>query len=732
MRIDHVAYQRAARVASVGFLAQLGLGLTLLIFSLVGGDRTPQDTTLLYASLFILVGVIPWLALIVIFNQHKLERLEALEEDELVATRAGTASMFDRADEEIRVAARRLRLMYTWVMPGASLLTAIALLLVGWLMWHHLSKVPEAADFNRTPHTGWAVAICLAFSAISFIISRFVAGMAKQPAWQNLRGGAAYMVGNALVTLAAAVGLGFRFFEKEQVIEWIAYAIPILMAALALEIVLNFVLNLYRPRIAGEMPRLAFDSRFLSLFAAPDNIVRSINEAVNYQFGFDVTSSWGYQLLLRSFARLVILGVAVVVVLNTVTIVEPNEQAIRLMWGGRLIGQADRPETVIHDSGVMWKLPWPIQTAEKVDVARIRTLHLTARHVRDPRGGEGVQLWADDLSKEFDREPEPFIVHSPRLETASVTGGSLPPADSTSVVGDEEARAEIAKEVSLIDAEIAIQYRVKSDEGGMLEYVGFSSDEIPPRQRLTRREQALRALARREVMQLFSLYTIDEVLRLQRTALSDAMHERIQAAFDRAKTGVDVVAVDLLTLRPDGDAKVFEDLTRAVQVQRTDIANSEAKRSAGFAEVLGDETLTDEVLAALDEWERLEDEFGPDEEATIEQRQRVEHLLFRGGGAAAQIIADAQRDRWVSIMEAYTSTSRLRGQLASYRAAPEIYRWRETMRVIQENMKGVYKYIIGIDPDRIAFDVDITELSPFFNIGDTLKSDTGGEGQGNR
>ena len=51
------------------------------------------------------------------------------------------------------------------------------------------------------------------------------------------------------------------------------------------------------PRISGDQSRAAYDSRGLSLLATPDNFVRSINDAVNYQFGFDITSPRGYQLL---------------------------------------------------------------------------------------------------------------------------------------------------------------------------------------------------------------------------------------------------------------------------------------------------------------------------------------------------------------------------------------------------------------------------------------------------
>ena len=130
------------------------------------------------------------------------------------------------------------------------------------------------------------------------------------------------------------------------------------------------------------MPRPAFDSRVLSLLAAPDSIVRSLNEAVNYQFGFDITSSWGYQLLVRSFAWLLAFGALVLVGLNMIVVVEPHQQAVKLS-GGAIVGG-------VHGSGIMWKAPWPFATAAVYDIDRIRSVHLTARRVEDP----DVQAWS--------------------------------------------------------------------------------------------------------------------------------------------------------------------------------------------------------------------------------------------------------------------------------------------------------------------------------------------------
>ncbi|MEC8558716.1 MAG: hypothetical protein VXY94_01415, partial [Planctomycetota bacterium] len=303
MRVDHFAYQQATRVAGFGLLLQLAIGLTLLLFGLLG-----RDSTLVIGSFYPLVGLLVWIVLIIVFQQHRLERLEALEEDELREARPD-ASIFEASREETGIAARRLRKMHKWIVPTASLATAglLVLLSIMTFVWFgrlddEMSTVNLDAGFEIGKSPGWQIAICLGFAVIAFIFSRFVAGMSKQPAWQNLRGGAGFMVGNALVCLAIAIGVILTLFDNTGAMRVVSQIILVFMLAVAAETVLNFILNLYRPRRGGEVPRPAFDSRVLSLLAAPDSIVRSINEAVNYQFGFDITSSWGYQLLIRSFA----------------------------------------------------------------------------------------------------------------------------------------------------------------------------------------------------------------------------------------------------------------------------------------------------------------------------------------------------------------------------------------------------------------------------------------------
>ena len=122
MRIDHFSYQQASRVSILGFCLQFSIGIALLLFGRIAGD-----TTLVVASTMVLCGIPVWAALAVVFHQHRLERLESLEREELANSRGETIIERSAIDQE--VAARRLGQMHRWLMPLSSL--AVALLLFG-------------------------------------------------------------------------------------------------------------------------------------------------------------------------------------------------------------------------------------------------------------------------------------------------------------------------------------------------------------------------------------------------------------------------------------------------------------------------------------------------------------------------------------------------------------------------------------------------------------------------
>ncbi|MBX3356782.1 MAG: hypothetical protein KF724_13900, partial [Phycisphaeraceae bacterium] len=116
MRNDHLTYRRATSISVIGLSIQLALGVALLLYALFGDDSAAMT-----GALYVLFGGLVWLGLSLVFHQHTLERLEAMEAEALEQSGAFDSSVFEGAREEMRVAARRLEWMHRILMPVISI-----------------------------------------------------------------------------------------------------------------------------------------------------------------------------------------------------------------------------------------------------------------------------------------------------------------------------------------------------------------------------------------------------------------------------------------------------------------------------------------------------------------------------------------------------------------------------------------------------------------------------------
>lgn len=717
MRTDQYAYQQATRVAGLGLIMLFALGLVLLVFG-----RGSGSTALVHASVVPLIGVIAWAVLAVVFHQHRMAALEALEAAELRGAR-GDASVFDseRADDSM-VSTRRLQWMHRILLPVASLAIAAAFGTAGaWSVGYVASLSadlrpgePVPAPFSVGAATGWQLAVCVGLALVTFIFSRFVAGMGKQPAWQNLRGGACVTVGASLALAAVAVGLVADAFGQAKFLERTVAAIGIGEIALAGEIVLNFVLSLYRPRRPGDFARAAFDSRVLSLVAAPDSIVRSINEAVNYQFGFDIASSWGYQLLIRSTAWLLALGATVLVLLSCIVVVPPGQQAVRLR-GGAIVGD-------VYEGTVMLKWPWPIETASVHEVARIRSVTLGPKPLKVGR----INAWGEEAKVDPDRFP--FLVAAPEL-SEKVRG------DVSAAGGDDAAARGVAERFALVDADVVLSYRIA--QGGLLDWLAFASDARFRRSGADVRERLLRDIALREVTRHLATQPMDAVLSPRGDSLVRALRERIQQALDAAKSGVEVVAVQVPALRPPAGegTGMFEEI--AIDTQNARKVREEADRMvrASMAALAGSPERAAELVAAIGALDAAEREHGDASPQARDARAEAERLLMASRGAATNVVASARAKRWGIVMGAAGDAAEVLGQAPSFRAAPELYKQLKTMQVLGRALTGVrVKYVLGPEVARRAdLDVTMKQAESGLNLADYLdKKEPAAGGNGNQ
>ena len=711
MRTDHYAYQQATRISGFGLILQLAIALVLFVMG-----RAVGSTAFVHGSAIAFIGVAVWATLIVLFHQHRLAALEAMEAEELRSSRSdATVFESERAGEAL-VAKRRLERLQRVLLPVVSLLAAAGLAWSGIASARYISSLEfrpgadtpmvDVAPFSVGLATGWQLAICVSLALVAFIFSRFVAGMSKQPAWQNLRGGAGFMVGTALVLSAIAVGLVANSFGKPKWLEPIVLAIGVGEAVFAGEIVLNFILALYRPRRAGDNPRAPFDSRVLSLLAAPDSIVRSINEAVNYQFGFDITSSWGYQLLIRSTAWLLALGVGVLVLLSCFVVVPPGQQAVRLR-GGAIVGD-------VYEGTVMLKWPWPIETSAVVDVARIRTLVLGAKPAKVGR----VNLWTEDSYRDPDRYP--YLVSALALSD-QVQKGLRGRAES-------DARADagadaVTQRFALVDADIVMSYRIARN--GLLDWLSFSTDARVRRTASDMRERILRDIALREATRWLSTQPMDAVLSPRGDSLVRALRERVQAAFDAARTGVEVVAIQVPTLRPpNGDgAGMFEEISIKMHNGRAIREEVDRTVRASMAALAGSPERAALVAAAVTEYEKAERASGEDSAEAKERRAAAEKLILEGQGAASGVMSAARARRWQIVMGAAADSAQVLGQAPSFHAAPDLYKEFRTMQVLGRALSAArVKYVLGEQvAERANVDMTMKQAESGLNLADYLE-----------
>jgi regulator of protease activity HflC (stomatin/prohibitin superfamily) len=367
------------------------------------------------------------------------------------------------------------------------------------------------------------------------------------------------------------------------------------------------------------------------------------------------------------------------------------------------------------------------------DVTSIRTLPLTARQQHQ----RPVNLWTDNVRETSTGDIEPFLVGASLAQSAVHRAEAEADVTSTSVDNGSsvdkpteavsETEASVTSSYSLVDAEIVLQYRIQSQNNGLIDYLSFSS-ETPIRGRdLTEREMAIRTISLSQISEHLSKMPLEYVISPGRTNLLSDLRNRIQSALDdpQVRAGVEIIAVALPMIRPaDMQASQFEELGISVQARLQNIAQAQSKLLGDVAYLLGDSNLVDPTLAAIDDWNAAEREFGQTSPQAIEARQKVERLLAQGGGAAAQSIEAGETDRWIALMNARSRASELLGQLPAYRASPELYKQLRMMEVFSNGLPGLNKYVIGIDPSQVNVQMDLKEINPLLDFSGAINKET--------
>lgn len=544
---------------------------------------------------YLICGIPIWFIALLVFRQHELAALEALDLEELRREKKATGGGDALFDAEggggigFMVARARLEWMQKWLVPIFGLIISLAFMGVGAWKFLVLRRLELNADVTRLawpivhPQTAPILLIALTvLTLLLFLVSRYASGLARNVEWQLLRGPGSHTLGMTLASFALVVIYAIHLYMPE--VNWeryVTYAIPILMVALGFETFANFILDIYRPRAPGVVPRACFDSRLLGLFSEPGGFAASLAEAMNYQFGFQVSQTWFYQLLQRTLIPLIGVAAVIVWLLTCVVIVETNEHAIIERFGRQV--NADNP----YGPGVYLKAPWPIDIQRTFNTGELQQFAVGYKAGASPdlSNPGKVELWTDE--KHRGREHFNFVVPPP-----AATGGP-----TSQPVASEGVRS---APVNLIRMEIFVQYQI--DAKRLAEYTQFNFDD-----ERSSPEQMLQSMAWAEVIRIVAHTPVERLLDTPREALSDELFKRLTADAAAAKLGLTIAYVGVTNTHPEKTvAEAYRKVITARQEMVTEIRKARVEQEKVLSEVAGDRRRAVLLAFALGQVERAE------------------------------------------------------------------------------------------------------------------------------
>ena len=688
--------RRAQRVALAGFAIQLaGLGL------LIGLARWSESSMLSALSRFMLLGVPVWLVLYLVLNQVRRVGIESLETEELRRAReAGTdVALFEVDDEGLLVEQNRLRWFLHWLLGACTVLLALVLIGGHFVYWGwSMDEAFSGEVLSPTAEPTMMMWFVVGLGFFCFLFARYVMALARLPQWGLLRAGATCLSGGALACVLAAIAL-----MASNTLTWVepvvCYIFRLALLVLGIEFSINFVLDLYRPRVPGEVPRPSFDSRLLGMLADPGGIAKSIADAVNYQFGFQVSSTWFYQLLQRWLFPLMVMACLGVVLLSSVVIVDADEEALIERWGS----PASEQQTI--SSGIWFKWPFPKDVVYRAPVHRISQM-VIGESEDEEHDHQGAILWTE--AHEYIPELM-LLVATPKRSGTLVAQGT---ADAK--------RSDVSESVavSLLMVSVPIEYRIKN-----LKHFLYNYDDP---------KKVLEAVANQYLTDLAASVDVDELMGPKRTEFNSELATSIQSRLDELETGIEIVFAGVRDAHPTAQKKVAAAFESVVAAQTQMGAMVHASR--GEANSLLTRTVGSVSRAvALDNAIQARDRhgIGTPEHAKAEEAVQA---LFAGdpqrglspvSGRAAKIVADARADASRKVGEASAKVREFGAQLAAYRAAPELFKHRQYLKVY-EGIETTRKYVLIGDRSNVIIEY---ETSKEAGLDQVLSTGTGSGGQ---
>ena len=494
-----------ARIAGRIAIVSLVLSFLFTVLVAVAGPALKWAgmetfTLSLYPAVLALVFSICALAHSVFLRKMNEEEQEKI----LLEQRKSNVNSILDVSEDVRFTARRTLENYNKYIPSAvSLFVFLISIPAFWYFWRHSTLgATETGTLVLTPKNPINLAFLCAISALfAYFTGVFLIGQSRVSEFRCLRPVGSWLVFFAIVLSVSAISALLVYYGKTGWAPTLTRIVFWILAVLAAELLVSFVIEFYRPRTLEEI-RPVYESRLLAIFTEPGGVMRNISDSLDYQFGFQISRTGIYLVLRKAIIPALMLWCAVLWLFTCIAEVSPGEIGIR-----EIFGAVDRSEKPL-EPGIHVKLPWPCERILRVPVKTVQ--EATLGSVLTPGRNAKVILWTGDNYQHENK----FLVASKQR-------------------GDSDAINESILEVSL-----PVFYTADPDRP--FDYA-LNFDNV---------QETLLAIGQAEATRYFASTDFITDISSGRKQIVDTLYSRIQEACDRVHLGIKLVGINMHDAHP--------------------------------------------------------------------------------------------------------------------------------------------------------------------------------------
>jgi regulator of protease activity HflC (stomatin/prohibitin superfamily) len=514
------------------------------------------------------------------------------------------------------------------------------------------SLTENAALVKKVAHATpiQTIMISVIFMLVSIFAGAFFTGQARGEMFRYLRPVGAYLIMDFAVMLIAALN---AVFINLHILEWFEHimraAICGCFALLGFELIVNFIIEFYRPRSIEES-RPIFESKLLSIFTEPGGVMRNIADTLDYQFRFKVSGTWIYSFIEKALFPLLIIWALILWGFTSIHLVKIGEVGVREEFGKVLSKELLEP-------GIYFSKPWPFGTIRCFSCMQLKQIfvgedptaheheeeeeeeddghghsHGETKKPKRPKGPMYIINWTESHSHNDD-EGNYFLI-------ANKSGKSANSGNAA---------------VDMVAFSMPVQYRIRRE--GIFDYAYLNSNP----------EQSIKRISQEETVKYLASATLNYVMATGRKDLENTIKQRIQKRVDAERLGVEIVNVNLAGLHPpvqNNTSKAFHE---------AQIAKEQSLSAVLAAEVYRDKLIPEAEINSL----RIKSE-----------AQSYEMSMKK--------VASAESERFLT-------------HLKSYQIMPDMYKLRTYLEFLENDCKDIRKFIMSSSLKNEVYELNFEE-----------------------